>query len=132
MVSGEIKSSRTRTRGVILVVLLWVLNSALRLIFGYMSASGVPMLDTPVSAATLQTINVMFFFLGVSGFIATFGLWQMKRWGFWGIILVSTATIVFDIWGFTVQYTAAMGFIVPAISIFYLYFKKSQLLTAMK
>ena len=131
MVSGENRSSGTRTKGVILVAFLWILNSALRLVFGYMSATGVPLLDVEVSTITLQTINVMFFLLGIVGFIATFGFLRMKRWGFWGIILVCFATIIFDIWGLTIQYTAAIGFIVPAISILYLYSKKSQLLATM-
>jgi len=88
-------------------------------------------LDVPVSYITSLTMFVMFLFLGASGLVAAYGLGRKQRWGFWGAILVSVATIIFDIWGLTIQYTAAMGFIVPAISILYLYFKKSQLLATM-
>ena len=88
-------------------------------------------LDVPVSYITSLTMFVMFLLLGASGLVATYGLLQKQKWGFWGTILISVATIIFDIWGLTIQYTAAMGFIVPAISILYLYFKKSQLLATM-
>jgi uncharacterized membrane protein (DUF2068 family) len=69
--------------------------------------------------------------LGICGLIAAFGLWRRKKWGFWGTIAVSIATIAFDVWGITVQYTAALGFVVPVISILYLYPKKSGLLASM-
>jgi len=39
-------------------------------------------------------------------------------------MLVSIATIAFDIWGLTIQATAAIGFIVPVISIITLYLRK--------
>jgi hypothetical protein len=35
------------------------------------------------------------------------------------------------LWGLTIQYTAALGFVVPAISITYLYLRKSKLLSTM-
>ena len=131
MVREKMKPSKTRTRGVVFVTLLWALQSALRLIFGYINVAEGSLLDVEVSHTVFQTLVVLFFVLGISGFIATFGLWQMKKWGFWGIILVSGATIIFDVWGVTIQFTAAMGFFVPVISILYLFVRKSHLLQTM-
>jgi len=121
------------TKSTIFVAFLWIIQSVGRFFFGYLSAiTPEGLLDAEVSQAIIQIIDAMFFLLGILGFIAVVGLLSMKKGGFWATVLVSVATIVFDMWGLTIQYTATMGFIVPAILILYLYFKKSQLLATMK
>lgn len=126
MSNAEIKRSKKRTFGFILVFFIWVLNSFLRIYCGILNITEGSMLDEPVSLVVFQFIIVMFFILGVSGFIATPGLWQMKRWGFWGTIIVCILTIIFDIWGITIQFTAALGFFVPGILLIYLCINKSR------
>jgi hypothetical protein len=126
-------SSGTKTRGIILVSVLWLLQSLGRLFFAIL---GTPegmgqFLDVSISYTTSLVMFVMFLLLGICGLIAAFGLWRRRKWGFWGTIAVSIATIVFDVWGITVQYTAALGFVVPAITLLYLYPKKSKLLASM-
>ncbi|MEM3459151.1 MAG: hypothetical protein QXN36_00980 [Candidatus Bathyarchaeia archaeon] len=128
----KVEGSRLPTRGTIMVSALWLLQSIGRLYFAF---AGMPegmgkFLDVPISPTTSQILFVMFLFLGICGLIAAFGLLAKQKWGFWAIIMVSIATIAFDIWGLTIQYTAAIGLIVPAISIVYLYLKKSQMLTS--
>ncbi|MBX5328713.1 MAG: hypothetical protein QHH18_05695 [Candidatus Bathyarchaeota archaeon] len=127
MVEGKVEGSRLQTQGIILVGVLWLLQSVGRLSFAFV---GTPegmgkFLDVPISPTTSQILFVMFLFLGVCGIIAAFGVLAKQKWGFWAIIMVSIATVAFDIWGITLQYTAALGLIVPVISIFYLYLKKS-------
>jgi hypothetical protein len=118
--------------GIPLLCILWLIQSLGRLFFATM---GKPegmgqFLDVPISYATSLVMFVMFLLLGMFGLIAAFGLWRRRKWGFWSTIPVSVATIAFDIWGITIQYTAALGFIVPTISILHLYPKKSKLLKA--
>ncbi|MEM2273640.1 MAG: hypothetical protein QXX56_05450 [Candidatus Bathyarchaeia archaeon] len=48
------------------------------------------------------------------------------------MMLISIATISFDLWGLTIQSSAAIGLITPIISILALYLKKTQLLAAMR
>jgi|YelNatPaOPRAMG01_1025707.scaffolds.fasta_scaffold05400_2 hypothetical protein len=131
MAHEKVKSSG---KVVVFVGLSWIVQSIGRLSF---AALGGPVgmgkfLDNPVSYATSAMLFIMFLFLGVFGLIAVFGLLTRRKWGFWSILLVSIATIAFDIWGLTIQSTAAIGFIVPVISILTLYPKKSQLLATMK
>ena len=130
MVNEEVKSSRKKPGGVILVAFLWLLQSVGRLSFAILGMPGGMgrFLDVPISYATSLVMFVMFVFLGVFGLVATFVLWRNQKWGFWGIFLVSVVTIGFDIWGLTIQYSAAIGFIVPVISMLYLYFRRSQML----
>ncbi|PMB75245.1 MAG: hypothetical protein C0193_01355 [Candidatus Bathyarchaeota archaeon] len=118
--------------GIHLLCILWLIQSLGRLSFAIL---GKPegmgqFLDVPISYATSLVMFVMFLLLGIFGLIAAFGLWRRRKWGFWSTIAVSVATIAFDIYGITIQYTAALGFIVPTISILYLYPKKSKLLKA--
>lgn len=133
MVDENIGKSEKRSKGILLVCILWLLQSIGRLCFAII---GTPegmgqFLDTPISYAMSLVMFVMFLLLGIFGLITAFGLWRRRKWGFWGTIAVSVATIAFDIWGLTIQYTAALGFVVPAVSIIYLYPKKSKLLMAM-
>jgi hypothetical protein len=119
---------------VVFVGFLWVLQSVGRIAF---AAIGSPLgmgqfLDAPISDATSIVLFVMFLFLGVFGLIAAFGLLTRRKWGFWSTMLVSVATIAFDIWGLTIQSTAAIGFIIPVISILTLLSKKSKLLADMR
>jgi hypothetical protein len=123
-----------RAKGTVFVGFLWIIQSFGRLSFAVL---GTPtgmrqFLDVPISDITSLVLFIMFLLLGALGFIAAFGLLVRRKWGFWGTIFVSAATIIFDIWGLTIQFTAAIGLIVPLISILYLYPKKSQRLATMR
>jgi len=122
-----------KSKGIILICILWLIQSIGRLSF---AAIGKPegmgqFLDVPISYETSLVMFTMFLFLGLCGFTAAFGLLAKRKWGFWATVFASVATIAFDLWGLTIQYTAALGFVVPAISIIYLYPRKSKLLSAM-
>ncbi len=134
MVNEKIRSSGKKpTKNILFVALLWILQSIGRFVFGYLSViTPGGLLDVEVAQVTIQTINTMFFVLGILGFIAAVGLLLMRKWGFWATILVSVSTIVFDIWGVTIQFTAAMGFVVPVISLLILLAKRTQLQESMK
>ncbi|MBU7018962.1 MAG: DUF2127 domain-containing protein, partial [Theionarchaea archaeon] len=97
--------SGSNTKGLILVVLLNFLQALGRLLFAILGVQGGidQFLDVPVSDMTSLILHIMFFFLGVTGLIAAYSLWKKVRWGVWAVILVSVITILFDIWGFTIQ-----------------------------
>jgi len=128
MSSKELLISKEQKKGLVFVVLLNFLQSFGRLSFAILGVRGGidQFLDVPVSDTTSLILHVMFLFLGASGLVATYGLWKKQKWGFWAVIFVSVTTIIFDIWGITIQTTAAMGFVVPVLSICYLYFRRSQ------
>ncbi|MEM1552213.1 MAG: hypothetical protein QXH03_06060 [Candidatus Bathyarchaeia archaeon] len=123
-----------RGKAVIFASLLWVVQSVGRLCFAAVGTSeGMgQFLDKPISYETSVTLFTMFLFLGILGLIAAFGLLVGRKWSFWIMMLASFATIAFDIWGLTIQFTAAIGLIVPIISMGILYFKKEQVLAAAK
>lgn len=117
-------------KGTLLICVLWLIQSIGRLSFAII---GKPegmgqFLDAPIPYETSMIMFVMFMFLGICGIIASFSLLTRQKWGFWITVFASVATIAFDIWGLTIQYTAALGFVVPAISLIYLYSRKSKIL----
>lgn len=113
------KISLERTKGFAFVAFLWLMNSLLRIVFGLMSTQG-SLLDNPVPLIMDQTIIAMFLILGVLGFVTFYGLVRLEQWGLQGVVVVSLLTILFDIWGVTIQFTAALGFIVPTIALLFL------------
>lgn len=117
MGSGEIKSSEVRMRGIVIVTILSVLQSIFRFVFFYLGMTGAALLEVEIASSTQQIIMIIFLLIGVSGLITAFGLYQMRNGGYWGTVLLSAFIIIFDIWGLTIQQTAAMGFILPVISL---------------
>ncbi len=99
------------------------LNSAFRLYFAYLGTTPAiqEFLTVPVSSVTMNIINIMFLILGVGGIIASFALVRGIEWAPKALILVSVVTILFDVWGYTIQSSAALGFIVPIVTLFMLY-----------
>ena len=57
----------------IMLFLAWVGNASLRVLFGYMGASGVELLDVPVIQSTMNALVTIFLFLEVSGLIVPGG-----------------------------------------------------------
>jgi len=99
------------------------LQSILRIYFAYLGFTGGinEFLTTPISQGTLQFINYIFSILGIAGMVATLGLLMEREWGLWCAILVSVFTVFFDVWGLTIQYTAAIGFVIPILIMILLY-----------
>ncbi len=115
-----------RTRAFTIFTLLWVLNALLRVVFGVLSITEGSLLDVPVTLLIHQILVVMFFLLGAGGFLSAYGLWKLERWGLQGVVALSIVTIGFDLWGITIQFTAAMGFIIPVLALTYLGFKMEK------
>ncbi len=114
---------KTQEKNFAFIIFLNFFQSIGRLSFAILGINGGidQFLDMPVSHMTSSILHVMFLFLGISGLVATYGFWRRQKWGLWAVVVVSLITIVFDIWGVTIQTTAAMGFVVPLISIGYIY-----------
>ncbi|MFX0092655.1 MAG: hypothetical protein ACFFBD_12905 [Candidatus Hodarchaeota archaeon] len=122
--------SNVRNKGIILVTILMGLQSIIRLIFtGIFVFGDIQQFLTVEVSPTILLLGVsMFFALGVTGLILCYGLWKTTAWGFWGTILHSVITILFDIWGITIQYTAFAGFPIPIILLIYLFLNRLEFL----
>jgi hypothetical protein len=105
------------SRTVLIIGIFLILQSCLRLFFYYEAVfAGVPLLQPMPSAATMNLINSINLILGLLGLIIVPGLYLMTGWGYWGIIALSAATIIFDgISSATVSFTALAGLILPIL-----------------
>lgn len=112
-----------KRKGLIVVCLLAVVQSIARFAIPLtLSTMDGPVLENPVSDELMMFINGMFYLLGLFGLITAYGLWTERRWGYLGTLVLSAATIVFDVWAIvTVQSSAAMGIVLPALFIAYLF-----------
>lgn len=111
-----------KRKGLIVVCALAVVQSIARFAIPLMlSTMDGPVLDNPVSDGLMMFINGIFYLLGLFGFITSYGLWTERRWGYLGTLILSAATIAFDVWAIvTVQSSAALGIVLPALFIAYL------------
>ncbi len=111
-----------RRKGVVFVCVLAIIQSMLRFAFPIaITLTGVQTVENPASPEIMDLILITFVAIGAVGLVTTYGLWMMRRWGFTGTILLSVATIAFDLWATVyVQATAAMGIVLPAVFIAYL------------
>jgi len=101
------------------ILVLNLLLGIFRIYFAYLGTTEAikDFLTVAVPPATMAIINAVFLLLGVGGFIASIGMFMKTSWSIKAMVLVSLATILFDIWGYTLQFTAALGVIVPVITL---------------
>jgi len=111
-----------KRKGLIIVCLMAAIQSIARFAIPLsISAAGGPVLENPVTDEVMMFINGTFYMLGLFGFITAYGLWTGRRWGYLGTLALSAVTIAFDAWAIaTVQSSAAMGMVLPAVFIAYL------------
>ncbi len=105
-----------RTKAYVLLCALLALESLARLLPSGLSR----LLPTPVNYVDLA--------IGISGIISVVGLFLLSRWGYWGTVAVSVATVAFDTWGaLTIYPTALLGIPVPALLLSYFVPRRSLL-----
>ena len=95
-----------------------LIQAAMRLMFFYIMITGGidQFLEVAINPSTLQAISIVFLFLGAAGLMSVYGFIKGARWGLKAIIAVNALTMIFDIWGYLVQSSAFLGFIVPVLT----------------
>ena len=81
--------------------------------------------DVPISGLDQTILELGFLTLGIIGAISVIAYATKKSWALNSMAVVSIATIAFDVWGMTIQPTAAIGFVVPAITLGYIFASRS-------
>ena len=97
--------------------ILLVLESALRVFFYYEAVdAGVQLLQPMPPPTTMEVVNSVNLILGLAGFVVVLGLLTMRRWGFWGTVVLSVLTILFDgTSSIAVSPTAFAGLVLPFV-----------------
>lgn len=109
--------TKRRTRLVIAIGILGGLEALIRVVFYYEAVyGGVSLLQPMPPASTMNIVNPIELALGIAGLVAVSGLLLMTGWGYWGTIVVSILTIVFDgVSSVAISYTALAGLVLPII-----------------
>jgi len=77
--------------------------------------------------ASYPYVNYFSMASGIAGLIVLPALLLLSSWGYWGTVVVSAVTIIFDLWAiFAIFWTALAGVFVPALLLLYLVPKQSQ------
>ena len=95
-----------------------LIQAAMRLMFFYIMMTGDidQFLEVTINPSTLQALSIVFLILGTAGMLSTYGFIKGTGWGVKAILTVNVLTILFDIWGYLVQPSAFLGFIVPVLT----------------
>lgn len=96
-----------------------LLQAVLRVVFTALSLSGGmgQFLNRSITSTDADVLFAMFAILGVAGLVSVFLASRRQTAGIMALGAVSVVTIIFDIWGMTIQGTAAIGFVVPVITL---------------
>ena len=121
-------TNATYTEKIKIVTALNLLQATTRMFFIYVMLTGGigEFLEVSISTGTLNALSVMFFTLGVTGAISVFGIITQKTWALKAMLAVNVSTIIFDIWGYMIQSSAFIGFIVPVLTILLILIEKSS------
>jgi hypothetical protein len=101
------------------VVGLNLVQAVLRLAFMTLSLNGgmSQFLNDPITQVQADILFACFSALGAAGLVSVILALRRHPAGVISLAAVSVATIAFDIYGMSIQPTAAIGFVVPAITL---------------
>jgi hypothetical protein len=101
------------------VIGLNLLQAVLRLAFAAVSLNGGmgQFLNDPITQSQADVLFAMFAALGAAGLASVYLAVRKHPAGAASLAAVSAATIAFDIYGMTIQPTAAIGILVPSVTL---------------
>jgi len=117
----------------VVFLLFCVVYYIARLAVYAMALSGTQSFEHEVSDLAEAIVFYSFLGIGVIGFALLPGVALRKWWGFWGTMLLSAYTVVWDVWAaIWVQSSAAIGIAPAAIIMGYLLLYRKDFLTKAK
>lgn len=107
-----------RKRVLLLLLLLFAaLYYAVRVAIFYAGVSGDMSFEEDQSALVEAFVLYSFLAIGVAGLLLLPGVYLHRPWGFWGTVVVSAYTIIFDLWALAAVQASAGAGVVPAAAI---------------
>ena len=101
------------------VIGLNLIQAVLRLVFTAVSLQGGmgQFINDPITQSQADVLSMMFAVLGAAGLVSVYLAAGKHPFGAMALAVVSIATVAFDVYGMTIQPTAAIGFVVPVITL---------------
>jgi hypothetical protein len=85
--SMEITSTRSRPTGISIIAVLLFIAAALDLAYGLLAMIKVPVFYTSSAAVIVQVSPWGFLLSGLLAFLVGYGLWTLRGWAFWAVLL---------------------------------------------
>ncbi len=121
----EITRTRSRPTGISIIAVLLFISAALDIVYGLLAMFRVPVFFTSTGTAVIVQISPWGFLIaGLLAFLVGYGLWTLRGWAFWAVVIVETVSLLF---GFVLLFSAIniwtilLSMVFPAVILIYFF-----------
>ena len=121
----EITRTHSRPTGISIIAVLLFVAAALDIVYGLLAMFSVPTFVISSGAAVVVQISPWgFLFWGLLTFLVGYGLWTLRGWAFWTVVILEIANLIF---GFVLLFSAfnvwavLLSMVIPAVILIYFF-----------
>ena len=121
----EITRTHSRPTGISIIAVLLFVAAALDIVYGILAMVKVPTFVTSSGVAVMVQISPWGFLLsGLLTFLVGYGLWTLRGWAFWTVVILEIANLIF---GFVLLFSAfnvwavLLSMVIPAVILIYFF-----------
>jgi len=121
----EITRTRSRPTGISIIAVLLFIAAALDIVYGLLAMFRVPVFFTSSGTAVMVQISPWGFLIaGLLAFLVGYGLWTLRGWAFWAVVIVEIANLIFGaVLLFSVYnvWAVLLSMVIPAVILIYFF-----------
>ena len=121
----EITRTRSRPTGISIIAVLLFIAAALDIVYGLLAMFKVPVFFTSSGTAVMVQISPWGFLIaGLLAFLVGYGLWTLRGWAFWAVVIVEIANLIFGaVLLFSVYnvWAVLLSMVIPAVILIYFF-----------
>lgn len=92
----EITRTHNRPTGISIIAVLLFIAAALDIVYGLLAMFRVPVFFTSTGTAVIVDISPWGFLIaGLLAFLVGYGLWTLRGWAFWAVVILEIANLIF-------------------------------------
>ncbi len=92
----EITRTHSRPTGISIIAVLLFIAAALDIVYGLLAMFSVPTFVLTANAAWVVDVSPWGFLIaGLLAFLVGYGLWTLRGWAFWAVVIVEIANLIF-------------------------------------
>ena len=121
----EITRTKSRPTGISIIAVLLFIAAALDLVYGILAMVQVPVFYTSSGVAVMVQISPWGFLLsGLLAFLVGYGLWTLRGWAYWAVVILEIANLIFGaVLLFSVYnvWAVLLSMVIPAVVLIYFF-----------
>ena len=121
----EITRTHSRPTGISIIAVLLFVAAALDIVYGILAMVSAPTFVTSSGVAVMVQISPWGFLLsGLLAFIVGYGLWTLRGWAFWAVVILEIANLIFGaVLLFSVYnvWAVLLSMVIPAVILIYFF-----------